>query len=214
MIDSSTEHIVFVIVDMLGTFAFAISGALAAEEGQLDLFGVLAIAYVTACGGGILRDLCIGATPPAGISDWRYLVCSVLASVLTIWGSSFVNRLKQPVAFFDSLGLGFFAVFGAHKALSFGHNLEVAILLGMVTAVGGGAVRDVLLNRVPIILRKEIYAVAALIGAMIQVLGEKKGWAVVIMPWFGSFICMVIRLLSLRYSWSLPVVGRGVSNRD
>jgi uncharacterized membrane protein YeiH len=201
------EHIVFVTVDLLGTFAFAISGALAAEEGQLDLFGVFVIAYVTACGGGIVRDLCIGAIPPAGISDWRYLACSVLASILTIWGSPLVSRLRQPVLFFDALGLGFFAVFGAHKALSFGHNIEVAIMLGTVTAVGGGAIRDVLLNRVPIILRKEIYAIAALLGAMTQILGEKLGWMVVLTPWFGSLICMTIRLLALRYSWSLPVVG-------
>lgn len=202
------EHIVFVIVDLLGTFAFAISGALAADEGQLDLFGVFVIAYVTACGGGIVRDLCIGAVPPAGISDWRYLACSALAAILTIWGSPLVNRLRQPVLFFDALGLGFFAVFGAHKALSFGHNVEVAIMLGTVTAVGGGAIRDVLLNRVPIILRKEIYAIAALLGAMTQVLGEHLGWVVVLTPWFGSLICVTIRLLALRYSWSLPVIGK------
>lgn len=202
------EHIAFVLVDMLGTFAFAISGALAAEEKRLDLFGVFVVAYLTACGGGIFRDLCLGALPPVGISDWRYLACSLFASAITIWARPLVGWLKQPVVFFDSLGLGFFAVFGAHKALQLGQNIEVAVMLGTVTAVGGGAVRDVVLNRVPIILRKEIYALAALVGAILQVLGEKMGWMIGFTPWFASLICFVIRFLALRYAWSLPVVGK------
>lgn len=161
------EHNLFVLVDLLGTFAFAVSGAIAAEQRRLDLFGVLAISYLTACGGGVIRDLCLGALPPVGISDWRYLATSALAAGLAIWARPIIDHLKHPIVFFDSLGLGFFAVIGAHKALQFGHSIEVAILLGMVTAVGGGVARDVVLNRVPIILEKEIYAVAALVGAAI-----------------------------------------------
>jgi uncharacterized membrane protein YeiH len=104
------EHNLFVLVDLLGTLAFAVSGALAAEQKRLDLFGVLAISYLTACGGGVIRDLCIGALPPAGISDWRYLATSALASAIAIWARPMIDHLKQPIIFFDSLGLGFFAV--------------------------------------------------------------------------------------------------------
>lgn len=202
------EHNLFVLVDLLGTFAFAVSGALAAEQRRLDLFGVLAISHLTACGGGVIRDLCLGALPPVGISDWRYLATSALAAGMAIWARPIIEHLKHPIVFFDSLGLGFFAVIGAHKALQFGHSVEVAIILGMVTAVGGGVARDVLLTRVPIILEKEIYAVAALVGAAIQVLGQLMEWRLAVTPWFGASICFAIRLLALRYTWSLPVVRR------
>src|SRR5689334_24833339 len=119
----------FVLVDLLGAIAFAVSGAAAAKERQLDLFGVYAVAFITACGGGIVRDLCLGTLPPVGISDWRYLACSAVASTMTIGAAPWVERLKQPVTFFDSLGLGFFAVVGAHKALVHGANIEAAIVL-------------------------------------------------------------------------------------
>jgi uncharacterized membrane protein YeiH len=202
------QHTLYLLVDLLGTFAFAVSGAAAAKERSLDLFGVYAIAHVTACGGGIVRDLCLGALPPVGISDWRYLACSALAATMTLWASRWLERLKHPVTFFDSLGLGLFAVVGAHKALLQGANIEVAIILGTVAAVGGGVTRDVLLARVPAILTKEIYALAALVAAVIQVVAELNGWSVGVTPWFAAAVCLVIRLLALRYSWTLPVVGR------
>src|SRR6195952_5009820 len=148
------EHTLFVLVDLLGTIAFGISGAIAAKQRRLDLFGVYAVTYMTACGGGIVRDLCLGAVPPIGISDWRYVTCSAFAATLTIWASPWVERIQYPVTFFDSLGLGFFAVVGAHKALSYTANIEAAIVLGTMTAAGGGVLRDVLLNRVPVILEK------------------------------------------------------------
>jgi len=202
------EHSFFVWVDLLGTFAFAVSGALAAEQKRLDLFGVFAISYMTACGGGIIRDLCLGSFPPVGISDWRYLAVSVVVSALAIWARPIIDRIEHPVVFFDALGLSFFTVFGAHKALLLTHNIEAAIILGMVTAVGGGALRDIALNRVPIIMRKEIYALAALIGAAVQVLGQSMEWRIAATPWLAVSICLVIRLLALRYSWSLPVIRR------
>ncbi|MFI5445159.1 trimeric intracellular cation channel family protein [Polaromonas sp. UC242_47] len=202
------EHNLFVLVDLLGTFAFAVSGALAAGQRRLDLFGVLAISYLTACGGGFVRDLCLGSLPPVAISDWRYLATSALAAGMAIWARPVIEHLRHPIVFFDALGLGFFAVIGAHKALLFGHNVEVAIILGMVTAVGGGVARDVMLNRVPIILEKEIYAVAALVGSATQVLGQLMEWRLAVTPWLGALICVAIRLLSLRYSWRLPVVRR------
>ncbi len=202
------EHTLFVLVDLLGTIAFAISGAAAAAERRLDLFGVYAVAFMTACGGGIVRDLCLGTLPPVGISDWRYLACSAAASTLTIWAAPWVERLKQPVTFFDSLGLGFFAVVGAHKARLHGANIEAAVVLGGVTAVGGGVMRDVLLTRVPAILAKEIYALAALVAAVIQVAAEVNGWSIGLTPWFAAGACFVIRFFAVRYSWGLPVVDR------
>ena len=201
------EHTLFILVDLLGTFAFAVSGAAAAREKRLDLFGVYAVAYITACGGGIVRDLCLGAVPPGNISDWRYIACSASAATMAIWATPLVERLKYPVTFFDSLGLGFFAVVGAHKARAHGASIEAAIVLGTVTAVGGGVLRDVLLNRVPAILAKEIYALAALVAAIIQVLAEVNRWPIGVTPWFAASVCLVIRFLALRYAWGLPVIG-------
>jgi uncharacterized membrane protein YeiH len=203
------EHTLSILVDLLGTFAFAVSGAAAARERRLDLFGVYVLAYITACGGGIVRDLCLGALPPIALADWRYMACAAVAATMTIRASAWVKRLKHPVTFFDSLGLGFFAVVGTDKARAHGANIETAIVLGAITAVGGGVLRDVLLNRVPVILAKEIYALAALVAASIQVVAEVNGWPIGVTPWFAAGVCFVIRFLAVRYSWGLPVVGEG-----
>lgn len=201
------EHPLFVVVDLLGTVAFAMSGATAAAERRLDLFGIYAVAFVSACGGGIVRDLCLGALPPTAIADWRYLACAGVASTATIWAGTWVERLKNPVAIFDSLGLGFFAVVGAHKALLSAGHVETAIVLGTVTAVGGGVMRNLLLNRVPVILAKEIYALAALLAAVIQVVAEVNGWFVSLAPWLGIGACLTVRFFAIRGSWGLPLVG-------
>jgi uncharacterized membrane protein YeiH len=202
------EQWLFNAVDLAGTFAFAISGATAARRANLDLFGILAIAYITACGGGIARDLCIGAIPPAGLADWRYLLTAVLAALLTVVAYRWVARLTYPVRLFDAMGLGLFAVYGAHKALAFGHNAEVAILLGMVTAIGGGLARDVLLARVSIVLQKEIYASAACAGAALCVIGERLGWPQIWSMWLPIVVCFGLRFVSLRLHWNLPRFGR------
>lgn len=194
----------FTALDLIGTFAFAISGAVAAHQKKLDLFGILTLAFTTACGGGIIRDVCIGALPPAGLSDWRYLALSIVAAGLVIVAGPLMQRLSQPVLLFDAVGLGFFAVFGAHKTLAYGHSIEAAVILGTVSAVGGGALRDVLLSRTPVILRKEIYASAALIGAAFQTSGEVLGWSSSWLAWAAIALCFIIRYLSLRYRWNLP----------
>ena len=177
------EQWLFDLVDLAGTFAFAISGATAARRAHLDLFGILAIAFITACGGGIARDLCIGAIPPAGLAEWRYLFTALVAALLTMLAYPWVERLTYPVRLFDAMGLGLFAVYGAHKALLFGTNAEVAILLGVVTAIGGGMARDVLLARVSVVLQKEIYASAALVGAALAVTGEYLQWPALWATW-------------------------------
>ena len=199
-------HSLYNFLDLAGTFAFAISGAVAAKQRGLDLFGICAIAFIVACGGGIIRDLCIGAIPPAGLTNWHYLVAAIGATGMTIGLYSFVRRLNHPVLLFDALGLSMFAVTGAEKSLAYGHNTEVAVLLGITTAVGGGVLRDILLNRIPVILQKEIYASAALIGALIVVLGNSLKWPSD--DWISLIaltICFGLRLLALRYHWNLPV---------
>jgi uncharacterized membrane protein YeiH len=200
------DHTLFALVDLLGTFAFATSGAAASKERRLDLFGVFVVAYLTACGGGIVRDLCLGAVPPVGISEWRYWACSAVASMMTISAGPW-ERLQHPVRWFDSVGLGFFAVVGAHQSLLHGAGIATAIVLGTVTAVGGGVMRDVLLNRVPAILEKEIYALAALVAAVIQVVAEINRRPIGPTQCIAVAACLVIRFLALRYSWALPVVG-------
>jgi uncharacterized membrane protein YeiH len=197
-------HVLFTVLDLAGTVAFALSGAVAARERGLDWFGVLVLAFTVACGGGVLRDLCIGAIPPAGLADWRYLAAATGAAVLTTVSQPLVTRLAHPVVLFDTLGLGLFAVTGAQKALLSGANVEVAVLMGMVTAVGGGVARDVLLNRVPVILQREIYASAALVGAAIATFGDRLGLASPALTWCAVAACFALRLLSLRFSWHLP----------
>lgn len=198
------ERRLFTFLDLAGTFAFAISGAAAARTRGLDWFGIVVVAFAVACGGGVLRDLCIGAVPPAGLSDWRYLAVAVTAAFMTMATNAVVARLAHPVLLFDSLGLGLFAVTGAQKAMIWGHNAEVAVLLGLVTAVGGGVVRDVLLNRVPVILEREIYALAALVGAGIEVAGQHLEWFPRGRTWIALMACFTLRYLSLRYKWNLP----------
>ncbi|WP_295851899.1 trimeric intracellular cation channel family protein [uncultured Xylophilus sp.] len=203
-LSSLNDRHLFTVLDLAGTFAFALSGAVAARNRGLDWFGVVAIAFAVACGGGVLRDLCIGAVPPAGLADWRYLTVVLVATAMALAAHTLVERLAHPVMLFDSIGLGLFAVTGAQKAMAFGQNAEVAILLGMVTAVGGGVLRDVLLNRVPVILRREIYASAALLGAAIEVAGQMLGWQSDLRTWCALAVCFVLRYLSVHYRWHLP----------
>ena len=144
-------------------------------------------------------------------ATWRLLRSGnapVIAALLTIMAYPWVERLTYPVRLFDAMGLGLFAVYGAHKALLFGHNAEVAILLGIVTAIGGGMARDVLLARVSIVLQEEIYASAALVGAALAVLGERLEWPAVWATWLPILVCFMLRFLSLRLHWNLPRFGR------
>lgn len=205
-------HSLYTFIDLAGTFAFAVSGAVAAKDKGLDVFGVLVVAFTVACGGGIIRDLCIGAVPPAGISDWRYLAVAMIAAIITMSLNSLSNWLNRPVLLFDALGLSLFAVSGARKALGFGHNNEVAILLGIITAVGGGVLRDVLLNRIPVILEKEIYASAALVGAGFIVMGNYFEWNNDWVFPVAFFLCFTLRILAMYYHWKLPAFRKNIQS--
>lgn len=202
------ERAIFEFLDLAGIFAFAISGAAAARQRDLDLFGIVALAFVTACGGGIVRDLCLGALPPAGLADWRYLAIATLGALATIGAYGWVRRLRYPVLLFDALGMAMFAVAGTQKALGMGRNAETAILLGMITAVGGGMIRDMLLSRVAVVLEREIYASAALLGSLLVVLADHFRWGAAWATWPGLLACFGLRYLSLRYGWNMPRFSR------
>ncbi|MEJ8821397.1 trimeric intracellular cation channel family protein [Variovorax humicola] len=199
-----TPHFLFNLLDFAGTFAFAFSGAVAARTRGLDVFGILVVAFIVACGGGVLRDLCIGAVPPAGISDWRYMAISSTAAVMAMYSRIVRERLELPVVLFDSLGLGLFAVSGAQKALAYGLTNEASVLLGMLTAVGGGILRDILLNRVPAILKGQIYALAALAAAFIEIYGRSALWSSDWRTAVALAVCFALRFLAVRYDWHLP----------
>src|SRR4051812_19497871 len=160
------------VIDIVGTFVFALSGAAAGIKRELDLLGVLVLSFAAATAGGVARDVLIGAVPPAALSDWRYLATALIAGSITFSWYRLVERLQNPVLFFDALGLALFAVSGAQKALAFGLSPIMAALLGMLTGIGGGMLRDILLSEVPAVLRSDLYAVAALAGAAVVVVGE------------------------------------------
>ena len=209
-----TLKLLVLLLDLAGTFVFALSGATAAVRRRLDLFGVLVLAFVAANSGGILRDLLIGAVPPASIRDWRYLGVSVLAGLVTFRWAPSIERLKNPVRLFDAAGLAMFAVVGANKALEHGLEPPMAALLGMLSGIGGGIVRDVLLREVPLVLRAELYAVAALAGALVVVTGEWLAWPTTATMCGGAVLCFGLRMAAIRRGWRLPVAPAADAARD
>lgn len=194
----------FTILDLTGTFVFAISGAEAAKERELDLFGMAFVAFLTACGGGIIRDICIGVTPPVGISYWPYLLLTLIATLTVISFHKHILKLKFPVLLFDALGLSMFTVAGTQKSLFLGLNFEVAILLGVLSAIGGGIIRDIMLGRIPAVLRKEVYGSAALLGSILVALNFYLQLDSVIGAWIGLISCFALRYFSIKRQWNLP----------
>ncbi|MEV6595394.1 TRIC cation channel family protein [Actinoplanes sp. NPDC051346] len=193
------------VADLIGVAVFAASGASAAVAKRLDLFGVAFVGFLAALGGGILRDLVIGAVPPLAFSDWRYAVTAVVASVAVFWLHPQLNRLRRTVLLLDAAGLGLFTVTGTLKALDAGVPAVGACLVGMLTAIGGGLARDLVTAEIPVVLQRDIYAVAALGGAV----------AVTVLSWLdvadpitlAAAVAGVtgVRLLALYRRWSAPV---------
>jgi uncharacterized membrane protein YeiH len=203
-----SHHVVttfLVVFDLTGTFIFALSGAIAAVKHRLDAFGILVLCFVTGNAGGITRDIMIGVLPPAAINEWRYVAVSIVAGVIVFFGYPVINRLSSPVLLFDAAGLALFCVAGADKALAFHAGPVAATLLGMTTGIGGGMVRDVLVMEIPTVLRTELYAVAALLGAAFTVGGQRLGIPVHVAAPVGATLCIAVRLLALRYGWHLPL---------
>jgi uncharacterized membrane protein YeiH len=191
-------------LDLLGTFVFGVSGAMLAVRRRLDAFGITVLAVAAGLSGGMIRDLALGATPPAAFQDTRYLVAAIGSALCVFFGHRLIARLSKPVMVLDALGLGLFAVSGCRKALSFGLDPLAAIILGVLTAVGGGALRDLLVSEVPRVLREEVYALAALIGAVLVVIGAALGvhdaWTAAV----GVGAAFLIRIVSVWRGWHAP----------
>ena len=192
-------------LDLAGTFVFALSGAVAGIKNKLDLFGVLVLSFAAANTGGIIRDVLIGAVPPGAISDWRYLGVSLLAGWVTFYFPSEIMRRWNPVQIFDAAGLALFAVSGAHKALLYGLNPIMATLMGMLTGIGGGMARDILLAEIPTVLRADLYATAALAGASVVVVANVATLPAAAGTLVGALLCFGLRVMALKRGWHLPI---------
>jgi uncharacterized membrane protein YeiH len=199
-----SQPILLIVLDLVGIFVFALSGGLVAVRKDLDLFGVLVLAGITGLGGGFLRDVLIGAVPPAALADWRYLLVPVAAGLLTFWYHPALSRMERPVLVFDAAGLALFSVVGALKALDFGLGPVPAALLGMVSAIGGGMIRDLLAGRVPIVLRGELYATPALVAAAVAVTGAETGLPTAWLAVPAAVLCFGWRVLAIRRGWTAP----------
>ena len=191
--------------DLGGTFVFALSGAVAGIRHRLDLFGVLVLSFAAGNSGGIARDVMIGAHPPAAISDWRYIAVSMLAGLITFYWYQVINRLRSPVLVFDAAGLALFAVSGAGKALAFHAGPVAATLLGMLTGIGGGMVRAILVTEIPTVLRTELYAVAELLSAAVVVVGARLQLPTSATAVTGAVLCFGLRFIAMRRGWQLPI---------
>jgi len=193
-------------LDLAGTFVFAISGTITAAEKRFDPFGAAVIALVTAVGGGTLRDLLIGATPVGWLKDTNYLLLIVLAVPVTWLMKKFILRLRRTMFLFDTIGIGLFTIMGLQKTLDAGLSPSIAIVMGTVSAVFGGVVRDTLCNEIPLIFRREIYATACLTGGGLYLLLRQM--SVNHDPAMVTAIGFVIliRSLAVRYHWSLPAL--------
>jgi len=194
------------LLDLIGVFAFAISGALSAAEKQYDLFGVLFVASITAIGGGASRDLLLGITPVSWMQNYSYLIAIVLAVVFTFIFYKHILKWRKTLFLFDSVGLGVFTIIGMEKALNLGVSWFFAIIMGVFSAVLGGVFRDTFNNDIHLILKKEIYATACFIGAFLlstfHLLGFQSEWSIPI----TIIIIIGIRVLSVKYKLSLPTI--------
>ncbi|MDO5505972.1 MAG: trimeric intracellular cation channel family protein [Pseudoxanthomonas suwonensis] len=204
----------FIWLDLIGTFVFALSGGVLAARHRLDLFGVLALSFATASVGGIIRDVVIGTVPPAALSHWQYPAIWLVAGLMAFFFSNGINRVMYPVRIFDAMGLAVFAVAGTAKALDAGIPPLMAPLLGVLTGVGGGMVRDMLLAQVPLVLRAELYAVAALAGGMVVAIADVLGWPAQPAAMAGTVLCFGLRIAALHRGWHLPTALMRPPPRD
>ena len=191
------------VLNLMGTFVFGLSGGMAGVRAQLDLFGAVVLAAVVGLAGGIIRDLLIGM-PPATFRDWRYLAVVGAAGLLTSVAHPAINRLKRPIDALDAAGLALFSVTGAATALAHGLGAPEATLLGAITGIGGGMLRDILVREIPAVLRGGLYAIPALVGAGIVVAAYAAGNRTVVFPILGAGACFLMRIAGLRYGLGLP----------
>ncbi len=193
------------VLDYAGTFLFAAEGALAAIAFDLDFFGVMVVSFSTALGGGVIRDLLIGAVPPAAIRNWRYSVGAFAAGAAVFLLYRHAAHIpSQLLMILDAAGLSLFAVAGTEKALAFNISPFIATLMGTITGVGGGTIRDILLMRIPLVLRADIYATAALAGSVVIVVCRRLGVHPTLAAVLGGVVCFVLRVVSVWLHWNLP----------
>lgn len=197
------------ILDLLGTLVFAISGVIAAVERKFDLVGAFIIGFVTALGGGTTRDLLMGSTPVSWMKEPHYLMVVIAAMVLCYLFFPLLSKIRRSLFIFDSIGLGLFSILGLQKALLADLSVPVALILGIVSAVFGGVIRDVLTNQVPLIFRKEIYALASLAGALLYWLGSLLNFSSALNALFSISLVVLIRSLAVARGWESPFLPLG-----
>jgi uncharacterized membrane protein YeiH len=196
------------VVDLAGVLVFAVEGALAGIGAELDLLGLMVVAFATALGGGMIRDLLIGAVPPNSVRDWRYPATAFVGGGAVFFFYQFFQRVPAELMIsLDAAGLALCAVAGAGKAIEFGINPLLAVLMGGVTGVGGGTIRDVLLTRVPGVLRADVYAAAALAGAAVVVMGLRLKLSRGVVMTAGAVVCFTLRMVAVSRGWNLPKVA-------
>ena len=194
----------FSTLDFFGTFVFALSGGVRAVENRMDPFGVVFLSFVAAVTGGIMRDVLIGAVPPVAIQSEAYVILAIIAGTICFYAYEQIIKLARPVAVFDAIGLGLFCVVGTGKALDAGLSPMMAALLGMLSAIGGGMAADILTARQPMVLQKEIYALAALAGTVVYAAGRQFGIDDLILAPLSALIATSLRLIAMNKDWHLP----------
>ncbi|TDC70817.1 trimeric intracellular cation channel family protein [Actinomadura sp. GC306] len=201
----STVPPLLLALDLAGTFAFGLNGALTAVRAtRLDVVGVVGLGMITALGGGVIRDVILGAVPPATFVDWRYFALAALGGLLAFGFSRFLYRLELSITIMDAIGLSTFAVIGASKALAYGMGVGPALLLGVVTGVGGGTMRDVLIGRIPSVLRSDLYAIPAFVAAAITVAAVHLDLYDLPAALLAVAACFTIRMLGVHLEWHAP----------
>ena len=190
-------------LNLFGTFAFGISGGLAAVRGRLDVFGVLVLAAVAGLAGGVVRDLLIGV-PPATFRDSSYLAAVGAAGLVCVLAGPRIERVQRLVLVSDAVGLAVFCVTGATKGLEYGLGPVQAVLLGLITGIGGGMLRDVLLGEIPVVLRNELYAIPAMAGAAVVAVADAAGGTSAVFLLIGALVCLSMRLTGLRFGLDAP----------
>ncbi|NRI69138.1 trimeric intracellular cation channel family protein [Rhodococcus sp. MS16] len=201
----ASEPPLLLVLDLAGTFAFALNGALTAVRAvRLDIVGVVTLGMVTALGGGTVRDVLLDALPPATFIDLRYLAVAAIGALMAFGLSFRLERLAMPINVLDAIGLSVFAVLGAHKAFELGFGVVQSVIVGAITGVGGGTIRDVAIGRIPTVLRSELYAIPALIGAAGIAVAHSVGYDGVGAALVAAAVCFVVRMVGVRFDLHAP----------
>jgi uncharacterized membrane protein YeiH len=201
-------------LDWVGTFVFALSGGLLGVQKKFDLFGVLFLSFVVAVAGGILRDLLIGAVPPAAISEVHYFFIAIAGGLITFYAYPKIASRQHQILLFDAVGLALFAIIGAQKAIDHGINPLMAAILGMLTGIGGGMMRDVLAGDVPFVLRSDLYALAALAAGAIVAIGQVMAVPPLYSMLLGAAVCIFLRIMAIYRGWRAPAARWNSSKEE